>query len=1117
MVNCNPETVSTDYDTSDRLFFEPLTRRRRARTSATRCRSARRATAALAGVDRRARRPDAAEARAHARSGGRSRCSARAPTRSTSPRTASASTRCASGSASRSRPAAPRPTRRAARADRRRARLSRCSCGRRTCSAAARCRSSTTTTSLDAAMAELAADGLARARGRALGRAARARRPLPRRRGRGRRRRAARRAPARSLIGGVMEHIEEAGVHSGDSACAIPPPTLDRARRVATIEEHTRALADALDVRGLLNVQYAVKDGERVRDRGEPAREPHGAVREQGDRRAAGEGRGAASWSARRSPSCATKGSLRPPAEGGHVAVKEAVLPFNRFPDVDTILGPEMRSTGEVMGIDRSFGLAFAKSQAAAGNRLPAARARCSSRSPTATRPPGLVAGAPLRRARLRDRRRPPAPRPRSRPRASPVEAGRGQGRRGAAGVDAVDLISSGKVDLVVNTPRGRGPRADGAHIRRAATAHGVPCVTTVAAALAAAAGIAEWPSREADGAVAAGVPPRRPAPARGLSASPRAAPAVAPRVVDLTVELGPLVLPNPIVAASGTFGHGDEVARLVRPGAPRRGHGEVARRVRVAGQAGAAAAHDRGGGMLNSVGLQGPGVDAWIDARPARAARARRARHRVDLGSHRRRLRGRAPRCWSPRADELVAVEVNVSCPNVAATRATMFAHDRRAPPRRDRAAVVDVGGSALPVFAKLSPNVTDLVDDRARRGRRRRDRAHAREHGDRARSSTPRRAGRCSAGAAAGCRGPADQAGRAARGARRRARAARASPIIGTGGVATGRRRGRDAARGRERGRRRHRDASASRARRCASLDELDEWCATHGVDARRATSPERLEERTMTTDEPDRVATAWCSRSTSATSTTRWRIARAARSRGSASPRSGYELYAEAGPGRVRRACTTRASGCSPTSSCTTSRTRSGARRACSARHGVEFLNFHAAGGDDDAARGRRRARARARATRGTRRRSRSRSPCSRATPTRARSTRGSRLARDAGCDGVVCAVHRRRTSRARTRLAHDGARHPARRWRTTNDQARVATPGDAIARRRGLARGRSRRSPRPPIPEAAAAAVARRGRGRARGALIERVARPDAAASACLYSALVVDLPAYTGAS
>ena len=82
------------------------------------------------------------------------------------------------------------------------------------------------------------------------------------------------------------------------------------------------------------------------------------------------------------------EGLLRPPVDGGHVAVKEAVLPFNRFPEVDTVLGPEMRSTGEVMGIDRTFGLAFAKSQIAAGNRAARRAARCSCRWPTATRPP---------------------------------------------------------------------------------------------------------------------------------------------------------------------------------------------------------------------------------------------------------------------------------------------------------------------------------------------------------------------------------------------------------------------------------------------------------------------------------------------------------------------------------------------------------------------------------------------------------------------------------------------------------------------------------------------------------------------------------------------------------
>ncbi len=231
------------------------------------------------------------------------------------------------------------------------------------------------------------------------------------------------------VIGGVMEHIEQAGVHSGDSACAIPPPTLAPGI-VRTIEQHTRALADALDVRGLLNVQYAVK---------------------------------------------------------------EAVLPFDRFPDVDTILGPEMRSTGEVMGIDRSFGLAFAKSQAAGGNRLPVSGTVFFSLADRdkyaglavarrfAELGFSLVATAGTAAALQAD----------GLP-VSEVVSKVGEGSSQDGGVDAVELISSGKVDLVVNTPRGHGPRTDGDHIRRAATRHRVACITTIAAALAAAAGIAE-------------------------------------------------------------------------------------------------------------------------------------------------------------------------------------------------------------------------------------------------------------------------------------------------------------------------------------------------------------------------------------------------------------------------------------------------------------------------------------------------------------------------------------------------------------------------------------------------------------------------------------------------
>jgi carbamoyl-phosphate synthase large subunit len=183
------------------------------------------------------------------------------------------------------------------------------------------------------------------------------------------------------------------------------------------------------------------------------------------------------------------EGLLRPPAEGGHVSVKEAVLPFNRFPEVDTLLGPEMRSTGEVMGIDRTFGMAFAKSQSGAGNTLPRQGTVFLSLA-NRDKENGLVAARRFAELGF----------------AIAATAGTADTLEKAGiavdtvvakvgeqvGVDAVDLISSGKVDLVVNTPRGRGPRADGMHIRRAAIVHGVACVTTVAAALAAAAGIGE-------------------------------------------------------------------------------------------------------------------------------------------------------------------------------------------------------------------------------------------------------------------------------------------------------------------------------------------------------------------------------------------------------------------------------------------------------------------------------------------------------------------------------------------------------------------------------------------------------------------------------------------------
>ncbi len=295
------------------------------------------------------------------------------------------------------------------------------------------------------------------------------------------------------LIGGVMEHVEEAGVHSGDSACVIPPPTLE-APVVAEIEAHTAAIAEALGVVGPLNVQFAVKRY--------PGAGPAVHVIEANPRAsrtvpfvAKATGVPLARVAARvmagaELAELRKEGLLRPPALGGHVSVKEAVLPFARFPDADALLGPEMRSTGEVMGIDTTFGLAFAKSQAAAGSTLPESGCVLLTLADR-DKPAGVelarrfvqlgfsLAATAGTAAHLRASGLPVE--------GEVAKVGEPEGR-----ADAVALLASGRVDLVVNTPRGRGPRADGAHIRRAATRHQVACLTTIAAARAAIAGISD-------------------------------------------------------------------------------------------------------------------------------------------------------------------------------------------------------------------------------------------------------------------------------------------------------------------------------------------------------------------------------------------------------------------------------------------------------------------------------------------------------------------------------------------------------------------------------------------------------------------------------------------------
>jgi carbamoyl-phosphate synthase large subunit len=323
---------------------------------------------------------------------------------------------------------------------------------------------------------------------------------------------AVRDATGEVLIGAVMEHVEEAGVHSGDSACVIPPPTLE-APTIRVIEHYTREIAAALEVIGPLNVQFAVKQiggpasggGTQVfvieanprASRTVPfVSKATGVPLAQVAARVIA---GASLAELRR------EGLLVAPVTGGHVSVKEAVLPFTRFPEADTLLGPEMRSTGEVMGIDTAFGLAFAKSQTAAGDDLPSGGTVFFSLADRDKAAGVVVArrfvqlgfrlAATSGTAAYFEADDVPVETVVAKVSVGEAEVSLGDqstDASGLAGADAVALIRDGKVDLVVNTPRGRGPRADGAHIRRAANQHRVACLTTVAAARAAAAGIAE-------------------------------------------------------------------------------------------------------------------------------------------------------------------------------------------------------------------------------------------------------------------------------------------------------------------------------------------------------------------------------------------------------------------------------------------------------------------------------------------------------------------------------------------------------------------------------------------------------------------------------------------------
>lgn len=292
------------------------------------------------------------------------------------------------------------------------------------------------------------------------------------------------------LIGGVMEHVEEAGVHSGDSACAIPPQTLP-AWVVEVISEYTKSIATALDVRGLINVQFAVLGTTVYVIEANPraSRTVPFVAKATGVPLAKVASRvmlGATLEELR------VEGLLTPPVSGGHVSVKEAVLPFNRFPEVDTALGPEMRSTGEVMGIDRTFGRAFVKSQTAAGTVLPTSGTVFLSLN-DGDKPAGLVVAK-----RLRDLGLGVAATTGTAAYLAkfgfPVDriVGKLSEMEGSSMDNAVELVAQGEISFVVNTPHGRGSREDGEAIRKAANANRVSSVTTVEAALAAVNGLWE-------------------------------------------------------------------------------------------------------------------------------------------------------------------------------------------------------------------------------------------------------------------------------------------------------------------------------------------------------------------------------------------------------------------------------------------------------------------------------------------------------------------------------------------------------------------------------------------------------------------------------------------------
>ncbi len=294
-------------------------------------------------------------------------------------------------------------------------------------------------------------------------------------------------------IGGIMQHVEEAGIHSGDSACVLPPHSLGP-DTLAAIREQTRGIALELGVVGLLNVQFAVRAGQGMTQSVYVIEaNPRASRTVPFVSKAIGVPLAKMACRLMLGEAIADLDLPTDPMAGDHVSVKEAVLPFNRFAGADSLLGPEMRSTGEVMGIAADYETAFAKAQAAAGSELPSA-GRVFITVTDADKAAGAQIAADLQALGFSI----VATRGTAAAMAEVGVAAATLNKVGEGSPHVVDWIERGDIALVINTPTGSGARSDGWEIRRAAVMRGIPCITTLSGGQAAARAIQAGRERRA-------------------------------------------------------------------------------------------------------------------------------------------------------------------------------------------------------------------------------------------------------------------------------------------------------------------------------------------------------------------------------------------------------------------------------------------------------------------------------------------------------------------------------------------------------------------------------------------------------------------------------------------